>query len=102
MLCGFASRLYNEDLIKLELVTLVEAGSNTSTVTLRIVGGDEKASLKSEAVKYGEESQGTRIRRKIALAKATSIYKRQTRPLVREGSQQKQDRNCQTAINIWT
>jgi hypothetical protein len=29
----------------------VEAGSNTSTVTLRVVGGDEKGSLKSEIVK---------------------------------------------------
>jgi hypothetical protein len=40
----------------------VEAGSNTSTVTLRVVRGDEKGSLKSEAVKYGRESQGTRTR----------------------------------------
>jgi hypothetical protein len=39
--------------------TRVEAGSNTSTVTLRVVGGDEKGSLKSETVKYGSESQGT-------------------------------------------
>jgi hypothetical protein len=31
----------------------VEASSNTSTVTLRVVGGDEKGSLKSETVKYG-------------------------------------------------
>jgi hypothetical protein len=38
----------------------VEAGSNTSTVTLRVVGTDEKGSLKSETVKYGRESQGTR------------------------------------------
>jgi hypothetical protein len=38
----------------------VEAGSNNSIVTLRVVGGDEKGSLKSEAVKYGCESQGTR------------------------------------------
>jgi hypothetical protein len=38
--------------------THVEAGSNTSTVTLRVVGGDEKGSLKSETVKYGHESQG--------------------------------------------
>jgi hypothetical protein len=38
----------------------VEAGSNTSTVTLRVVGGDEKGSLKSETVKYGLKSQGTR------------------------------------------
>jgi hypothetical protein len=36
----------------------VEAGSNTSTVTLRVVGGDEKGSLKSETVKYGHESMG--------------------------------------------
>jgi hypothetical protein len=31
----------------------VEAGSITSTVTLRVVGGEEKGSLKSETVKYG-------------------------------------------------
>jgi hypothetical protein len=63
----------------------VEAGSNTSTVVLRVVGGDEKGSLKSETVKYGRESQGT-----------------QTRPLVREGTPQRQDRNCQRVINIWS
>jgi hypothetical protein len=40
----------------------VEAGSNTSTVSLRVVGGDEKGSLESETVKYGRESQGTLIR----------------------------------------
>jgi hypothetical protein len=40
-------------------ITHVEAGSNTSTVTLRVVGGDEKESLKSKIVKYGHESQGT-------------------------------------------
>jgi hypothetical protein len=28
--------------------------------------------------------------------------KRETRPLVREGAPQKQDRNCQTIINIWS
>jgi hypothetical protein len=32
----------------------VEAGSNTSTVTLRVVEGDE-GSLKCETVKYGRE-----------------------------------------------
>jgi hypothetical protein len=40
----------------------VEAGSNTSTVALRVVGGDGKGSLESETVKYGE-SHGTRIRK---------------------------------------
>jgi hypothetical protein len=41
----------------------VEAGSNTSTVTLRVVGGDEKGMLESETVKYGHESHGTRTRK---------------------------------------
>jgi hypothetical protein len=41
----------------------VEAWSNTSTVTLRVVGGDEKGSLESETVKYGHESHGTRTRK---------------------------------------
>jgi hypothetical protein len=41
------------------LLPCVEAGSNNSTVTLRVVGGDEKGSLKSETVKYGNESKGT-------------------------------------------
>jgi hypothetical protein len=43
-------------------VVRMEAGSNTSTVTLRVVGGDEKGSLKSETGKYDQESQGTRTR----------------------------------------
>jgi hypothetical protein len=43
----------------------VEAGSNTSTVILRVVGGDEKGSLKSEIVKYGLKSQGTRTRERL-------------------------------------
>jgi hypothetical protein len=38
----------------------VEAGSNTSTVVLRIVGGEEKESLESETVKC-RESYGNRI-----------------------------------------
>jgi hypothetical protein len=55
------SGLYNEG------QKSVEAGSNTSTVTLRVVGGDEKGSLKTETVKYGSEIQGTDPR-KTALA----------------------------------
>jgi hypothetical protein len=43
----------------------VEAGSNTSTVNLRVVGGDEKGSLKSETVKYGRKSQGIRTRERL-------------------------------------
>jgi hypothetical protein len=39
-------------------MTRVEARSNTSTVILRVVGGDEKGNLESETVKYGRESKG--------------------------------------------
>jgi hypothetical protein len=38
----------------------VEAGLNTSTVALWVVGGNKKESLKSETVKYGGESHRTR------------------------------------------
>jgi hypothetical protein len=34
-------------------------------VTLRVVGGDEKGSLKSETVKYGREYQGTQTRERL-------------------------------------
>jgi hypothetical protein len=40
----------------------VEAGSNSPTVVLRVVGGDEKGSLESETVKYSHASHGTRTR----------------------------------------
>jgi hypothetical protein len=50
-----AKGLYNEDTSS---VTRVEAGSNTSTVALRVVGSDEKGSLGPETVKHGRESQG--------------------------------------------
>jgi hypothetical protein len=43
----------------------VEAESNTSTVTLRVVGGHEKGSLKTETIKYGREYQGTRTRERL-------------------------------------
>jgi hypothetical protein len=52
-------RLYNERPTT-DVHSSVEAGSNTSTVALRVVGGDKKGSLESEAVKCGSESHGTR------------------------------------------
>jgi hypothetical protein len=55
-----APRLYHASYQLPVVTTRVEAGSNTSTVTLRVVGGDKKGSLKPERVKYGHESQGTR------------------------------------------
>jgi hypothetical protein len=51
----------------------VEAGSNTSTVTLRVVGGDEKGSLESETVKYGHESQGARTLKWLRLRGPAAI-----------------------------
>jgi hypothetical protein len=38
--------------------TRVDAGSNTSTVTLRVVGGDEKGSLKSETAYMATSPKG--------------------------------------------
>jgi hypothetical protein len=45
------------------IVSRVEVGSNTSTVILRVVGGDKKGSLESETVNYAHESYGTRTRK---------------------------------------
>jgi hypothetical protein len=77
-------------------------GFNTSSVPLRVVGGEEKGSYKSETVKYGHESERNLDPRNTTLARATSIYKRQTRPLVRESTPEKRDSNCQRVINIWS
>jgi hypothetical protein len=44
------------------LDSCVEAGSNTSTTSIRVVGGDDKGSLESEAVKYDREPHETRTR----------------------------------------
>jgi hypothetical protein len=52
----------------------------------------------SETVKYGREYQGNSDQRNTALARASSIHKRQARPLVREGAPQKQARDCQIVI----
>jgi hypothetical protein len=76
-----------------------EAGSNTSIVTLRVVGGDEMGRLKSERLKYGREFQGTRTWQRLRWQKPAA-YKKQTSPLVREGAAQKQASNCQRVINI--
>jgi hypothetical protein len=55
--------------------TRVEAGSNTSTVTMRVVGGDKKGSLKSETVKYGRKSQETRTRERVRWQEPTAHTK---------------------------
>jgi hypothetical protein len=50
-------------MVRLRHKSLAEAGSNTSTATLRVVGGDEKGSLESEKVNYGHEYHGSRTRK---------------------------------------
>jgi hypothetical protein len=77
----------------------VEAGSNTFTVTLRVVGGDEKKSIKSEAVKYGRESQGTRTRERLRW-QGPAAYRKDRPVLSSERVPHKKDRNCHTVINI--
>jgi hypothetical protein len=80
----------------------VEAGSNTSTVALRVVGGDEKGSFESETVKYGHESHGSRTRKCLRWRGPGAIAKRQTSPLVRESSPHQQTSNCLTVTEIWS
>jgi hypothetical protein len=70
-----------------------DAGSNTSTVSLRVVGDDEKETLESVTVKYGRESRRTRT---------SSNCKRQARPFVREDAPYQQTRKCQTVIKTWS
>jgi hypothetical protein len=80
----------------------VEAGSNTSTVTLRVVRGDEIGSLKFETVKYGHESRGTRTREWLHWRDPVAIVN--DRPVLssERAPHKRKDRNCQTAINIWS
>jgi hypothetical protein len=73
-------RLYSDSLVGRNRVTRVEAGSNTSTMTLRVVGGDEKESLKTETVTYGREIQGTRTRERL-LWRGPAAY-RKDRPVL--------------------
>jgi hypothetical protein len=79
----------------------VEAGSNTSTVTLRVVAGDEKGSLKSETVKYGHESKGPRTRERLCW-RGPVTYTKDRLVFSSDRAPQKHDRNCQRVINIWT
>jgi hypothetical protein len=75
---------------EVNLFTRVEVGSNTSTVTLLVVGGDEKGNLKYETVKYGRESQGTRTRERLRWQRPAAYTK--DRPVLSsEGSPHKKN-----------
>jgi hypothetical protein len=75
----------------------VEARSNTSTVALRVVGGDEKRSLDSEVVTYRDSDQ-----RMTSLARTSSNFKRQIRPRVRENVPHQHTHNRLVVIKIWS
>jgi hypothetical protein len=76
----------------------VETGSNTSTVTVRVVGGDKKGSLEFEAVKkYGHEPHGTPTRKWLLWLGPGAIVN--DRPVLL--SEHEQTHNCLTVIKIW-
>jgi hypothetical protein len=61
-----------------------------------------KGSLESETVKYGNEYQGARTRVRLRW-QGTAAYTKDRPVLSSErASPQKQDRNCQTVIHIWS
>jgi hypothetical protein len=94
------SRLYKEPCREEWFITRVDACSNTSTVTLRVVGGDKKRSLESETVLVRvPRNSDPRIN---MLARASSNCKWQIRPLVRESAPHQQTRNYVTVIKIWS
>jgi hypothetical protein len=79
-----------------ESTNRVEAGSNTSTVTLRVVGGDETGSLKSQTVKYGHESQMTRTQERLCWRRPAA-YTKERPALSSESAPQK---NKTTTVKV--
>jgi hypothetical protein len=76
-------------------ISSVEAGSNTSTVALRVVGGDEKGSFESETVNYGHKSHGSRTRKYLHYQGPGAIVN--DRPVLsseRESAPHQQTSNC--------
>jgi hypothetical protein len=59
-------------------------------------------SLKSETVKYGRDSQETRTRERLRWQGPAACTN--DRPVLssERALHKKQDRNCQTVINIWS
>jgi hypothetical protein len=76
LLCGPCLDVIGRTISELNSVqSRVEAGSNTSTVALRVVGGDEKESLKSETVKIWSRVPRDSDPRMTALERASSNCK---------------------------
>jgi hypothetical protein len=73
----------------------MEAGTNTSTVTLRVVRGDEMGSLKSETVKYGRKYKGTRTQERLRWQGPAAYIKDRPGLSSERAPHKKQDCNCQ-------
>jgi hypothetical protein len=61
-----------------------------------------KGSLKSETVKYGHESYGTRTRKWLRWRGPAATVNDRPVHFVREGAPNQQTRNCQTITKIWS
>jgi hypothetical protein len=78
-----------------------EAGSNISTVALRVVGGDEKGSLKTETVKYSRKSHGTWTLEWLPWRGPAAIVN--DRPVLSsEIALHIKNSHCLTVIKIWS
>jgi hypothetical protein len=94
-------RVIKGHVIDSEESSRVEAGSNTSTVAQRVVRRQKGKS------RIGDSKIWSRVPwdsdpRMIALARASSSCKRQTRPLIRQRAPHQQTRNCLKVIKIWS
>jgi hypothetical protein len=98
---SYCSSRCNEYPSRRYLLVRVEAGSNTSTVTQRVVGGDEKGSLESEIVKYGHVSYGTRTW-KWLLWRGPAAIVNDKPVLSSESAPYQKTRNYLTVIKIWS
>jgi hypothetical protein len=99
---GLYATIYKTQQTKGQVITRVEAGSNTSTVTLRVVGGDEKGSLKSETVKYDLKSHGTWTRERLRW-QGTAAYTKDRPDLSSERAPHENKTETLTqVIKIWS
>jgi hypothetical protein len=93
---------YKRDFVRKFNYYTVEAGSNTYTVTLRVVGGDGKGSLESETVKYCHEYHGPRTRKWLcwrgpaATVNVRPVLSSERAPHINKPA------NCLTVIKIWS
>jgi hypothetical protein len=78
-----------------------EAGSNISTVALRVVGGGEKDSLEFETVKYEHEPHGTRTREWLRWRGPAAIVNDRL-VLSSESAPRQETRNCLTVMKTWS